>query len=551
MAAEAIGTIPGGGGNYGDIYSTATPNTEAAGQELAGLQGRILAQQQRYQAVQKNAKLKEAADQQNKIDAQVRGADVPSVHSAYNDWRAASMDLQQNSKNLPRDEYLARQAQVNQKYADVTKLIAQSTQGKTQDEEDLKNQADQSKSLLFNDNAHNILNQRISTPITQWSTAPVLDSNGKPVMDENGKPKTQDLSDPSLQRYTPKEDFQPLIQTAVGKSEKLNGGIPVGNQNGINRTTKDYTGSNSAYNIANTLSQGLQSDDKKNNLKAVDRQMDLLHQYGNVSDADIAATDKQYNEQYVTNPDVKAAYGLTGKETFPTTGNPKIDGIVRYIAEKQAMLPDNMPKVETKVTTNEAAKTAEDHQWDIYKINYGDKLKKKDDLGAGKSIDDNYNVMTQGNGNTVTTKVANQDGSGTFVDEKRKEISAPTPLLNAFEVQATDDKGQITKIKPDKLFVRPNGNIIGAYYQRNPDGSIAKSDNGNIPSRTDITPVELDGNTAKLAVAKAIGGDKAVESLSKYQSQPKSYSKQALLSKGWSQSQINQAVKAGKINLQD
>jgi hypothetical protein len=543
MAAEAIGAVPGGGQPYGDIYNTNMPDTQAAQEQVTGIEGKMLLMQQRQQAAQKQAKLKEAAEQQDKIDAQVRGADIPAVHSAYNDWRAASMDLQQNSKNLPRDEYLDRQNKVNQKYAAVSKLIAQSAQGKILDNEDLKNQADQSKSLLWNDNAHNILNQRINTPITEWGSAPVSDNNGKPVMDENNKPKTQDLGDPSLMRYTPKEDFSPLIEGAVGKSEKLNGGIPVDNQNGINRTTKDYTGSHSAYNIASTISDGLQSDDKKSGLKAVDRQMDLIHQYGNVSDADMAATDKQYNQQYLTNPDVRSAYGLKGNEAFPNTGNPKIDGIVKYIAEKQAMLPDNMPKAETKTTTNEAAKTAEDHQWDKDFYNY---KKNADKADAGKSIDDSWANMNKGNGVTLTTQVSSPENNGMVGTEKRAVISAPTPFKKMFAVQigTTDKKSELL---PDDVVLRPNGNYVGMYYQRNDDGTI-KIENGQKVARTDITPVELDKNTAKLGYAKAFGGEKAVAALSKYQQQGKTYS---FKGKSVSQAAVTKAAAASGMSVDD
>lgn len=535
-----IGQLPGNGAAWGNIYNTNMPQTDEAANQAASLQGQQLLQQQRELQAQKAAKLKDAQDQQDKINANVRGADVPLVNQKYNDFREASMDLEANKKKLPREVYLDRQQQVNQKLADVTKLIADSTQGKAQDAEDIKNQSDPSKSFDYNDNAHNILNQRVNTPINQWSAAPVLDANGKQVMDENGKPKTQDLSDPSLVKYKAKEDFSPLIQTAVGKSEKLNGGIPIGNQGGINRTTKDYTGSNSAYGIANTLSTSLQSDDKKGGLKAVERQADILQQSGNVSDADMAATDKQYNESYLTNPDVKAAYGLTGKETFPNTGNPKIDKLVKYIAQKQAMLPDNMPKAETKVVANAAVKDASDHAFDLQKIKYAHDLKQGDDKGATTGIDDSWNELYKGTGTGVTTKIANPQGTGGTTDEHRDIISAPLDFRKAFTVEATNKDGKVTKLVPDAIVKRPNGNLVGIYYQRDADGNVSKSDNGNIPSRTDITPVELDPTTAKAAYAKAIGGTKAVDALSKKQTTEKQYK---LNNKTFSQSDIEKGAK--------
>lgn len=554
--AAEIGTVPGNGGGqpYGEIFNTATPNTEAAGQELAGLQGRILAQQQRYQAVQKNAKLKEAADQQNKIDAQVRGADVPAVHSAYNDWREASMDLQQNSKNLPRDVYLSRQQQVNQKYSDVTKLIDDSTQRKAVEGEMLKQQADPSNAYKFNNDAPNYLSQSIKTPINQLSNYNPTDTNGKPIVDPTtGKNKTVDLTDPSNYAYKPIMDFMPTINDAVGKATKLNGGIPVGDQNGINRVTKDYTGINNPFDIANTLSGTLGADDEKTKTKAVDKQADFVRQYGNVSPQDMAATDKQFTQQYLTSPDVKAAYGLKGTEQFPNTGNPQIDNIVKYISEKQALL--HPPTAEQKTTTNEAVKDATDHNFELYKAKYDQNLKKGDDLSAGKSIDDNYALLTKGNGQVAQSQVTGSDGKTTV--ENRPILSAPLAFRKEFTAQATttdaNGKKSTTDVVPDALAYRPDGSIIGIYNQKNPDGSTIKV-NGQAPQRTDITPIQLDKNTAKIAFAKATGGDKAVESLSKYQQQNptytfngKQYTTAELKKMGYTDDKISKAIQIGNL----
>lgn len=552
--AAEIGTVPGNGQPFGNIYNTATPNTEAAGQELAGLQGRILAQQQRYQAVQKNAKLKEAADQQNKIDAQVRGADVPAVHSAYNDWRAASMDLQQNSKNLPRDEYLDRQSQVNQKYADVTKLINDSTQRKAVEGEMLKQQADPSNAYKFNSDAPNYLSQSIKTPIDKLNSFSPTDENGKPIVDAaTGKSKVVDLTDPTNYAYKPIMDFTPTINDAVGKGTKLNGGIPVGDQNGINRVTKDYTGVNNPFDIASTLSGTLGADDAKTKTKAVDKQQDFLRQYGNVSPQDMAATDKQFQQQYLTNPDVKAAYGLKGTEQFPNTGNPQVDNTVKYLAQKQALL--HPPTAETKTTTNEAVKDATDHKFDLYKAKYEQGLRKGDDLSAGKSIDDNYALLTKGNGQVAQSQVTGSDGK--TIVENRPIISAPLAFRKQFAAQSitTDLNGKkaTTDVIPDALAQRPDGSIVGIYNQKYAGGNTIKV-NGQAPQRTDITPVQLDQKTAKLAFAKATGGDKAVESLSKYQQQSptytvggKKYSNADLKKMGYNDDQINQAIKLGTI----
>src|ERR1700743_2943232 len=96
-----IGVVPGGGQPYGDIYNTNMPETNAAAEQITGIQGKLLLQQQREKQAQKQAKLKEAQDQQDAINAKVRGADAPLVMEKYNDVKNASMDLEKNSKNLP------------------------------------------------------------------------------------------------------------------------------------------------------------------------------------------------------------------------------------------------------------------------------------------------------------------------------------------------------------------------------------------------------------------------------------------------------------------
>lgn len=543
-----IGEIPGGGQPYGNIYNTNMPDTQAAEQQVAGIQGKMLMMQQRQQAAQKQAKLKEAADQQNKIDAQVRGADVPAVHSAYNDWREASMDLQQNSKNLPRDEYLDRQLQVNQKYANVTKLINDSTQRKTVEAEMLKQQADPNNAYKFNNDAPNYLSQSIKTPIDKLNSFSPIDENGKPIVDATtGKSKVVDLTDPTNYAYKPIMDFTTTINDAVGKGTKLNGGIPVGDQNGINRVTKDYTGVNNPFDIASTLSGTLGADDAKTKTKAVDKQQDFLRQYGNVSPQDMAATDKQFQQQYLTNPDVKAAYGLKGTEQFPNTGNPQVDNTVKYLAQKQALL--HLPTAETKTTTNEAAKTVADHQWEKDFYNY---KKNADKADAGKTIDDSWTNINKGNGTVLQTQVANPSGTGVATTENRTVISAPTPFKKMFAVQV-GTAAKKSELLPDDVVIRPNGNYVGMYYQRNDDGTI-KQANGSQVQRQDITPVELDHNTAKLGYAKAFGGEKGVEALSKFQQQSptytvggKKYSNTDLKKMGYNDDQINQAIKLGTI----
>lgn len=554
--SQEIGVVPGGGRPWGLISNDSAAKTDAAGSQILGIQGKQLLQQQREQYAQKAAALKKAQEDQDAINAKIRGADVPLVHQKYNDARNATMDFEKNSNNLDRNTYLNRQQQVNQKWADVNKLISQSVQGKAQDAEDIKNQSDPKNSMDYADDAHTRLAQRVNTPINQWSNAPVLDNNEKPVIDENGKAKIQDLGDPTSYRYTKKEDYTKILSDATGDGKgKLTGGVVVGNPNAINRTENSFIGINSPYQISSTLASTIPTDNEKLKLKAADRVKDFKFQHKDISDADIVSRDKAYNEQYLTDPNVKAAYGFNGNEQFATTGDPVLDKYIKFDAQTQAML--HPPVKDTKRTTNEAAKTAEDHNFEIYKIHLNHDLKNGDDNAAASSINDGFDAMYKGNGNKVTTKLASVNGQE-GVNEVRDIISAPLDFRKQFTAHIGAGKGVI----PDAIVKRPNGNLVGVYYQRyqkedendgHVAGEIKKADNGAIPARTDITPVELDPNSSRLAFAKGLGGTKAVDALSKQKNNSnytiggKKYSNNDLKKMGYSDDQINQAIKLGTI----
>lgn len=553
MALE-FGQRPGGNAPWGQIDAAPTQYSDAVAQQLLSQGGALqleaakAADKKQEEARAQKQRASDAEEAQSKeIDAKVRAADVPAIHSAYNDYRQKAQDLIKNQKNMPREDYLKAQQDVNNSYANAQQQIAASSQRKTVEQETLKDMADPNNVNKYNPNAIKLMNASIGTPISQLGNYQPVGDDNKPVLDTNGKPTTLDLKDPSNYLYKSTTNFDDIYNGAMGKQGKLNSGVPMGNQSGITTHNVDYEGTAAPAQFGTNLITSLTGNDEKGKIPAEKVMADFKYHTSNVTPDMITQSNKDYQEKVLNNPAYQQAYEAALNQAIPKTGNPEVDAKVNYVTQQYAITHPPVSKINQ--VTNAAAKDEADHNFDIYKINYQHALKKGDEAKAGKGIEDNFNVMYAGNGTTATTTVTNPT-TGEQTKEERKPISAPLSFRKAFSVPITGKDGKPTEIVPDQIVKLPNGNLKGLYYQRDDSGNIVNAGtSGSQPERLDVTPVEMNPNTAKLAFAKAIGGEKAVAGVAKTLSSS-SNKVYKLNNKSFSQDAVDKAAKASGMTTE-
>lgn len=498
--SQEVGQIPGGGKPWGDIYSFGSPEVDKLGERLW--------QTERLNAVngnkQRMALQKQMTGEETNAEKLIRGADVPDFTNAYSAYKNASMDFNKNQNNLPIEDRIQQQMNVNNLYGQAMKLVADSKARKALElgtGKDILNPANRN---LYADNAGDLITSSMNTPIAKL--------NAVPITGDDGKPTTVDLTNPNSFLYKSNTDFAQNFKDAQGKQVTLNA-PDISKPTDLVHVLTQYKGFNSPQNFYNSLLANVGSDDVKNKVSAGKRMRDFVAQYGNISDNDYATTEAKYN-QLVGSPSYQAAYGAQASNPFPASAdNTQTGKVAKYLAMNYAL--NNQPTSEPLYKDNRGNILNDQQLFALKKqaIGLADRknlfdYEQASTQGKGEQfLENNFNALYNSNGGGLTTKKT--DGT----TETATVLNAPTALKKAFagETNVTDPstgKTSTKEVMPDDIVKLPNGNLKGYYYERDATGNIKKSDDtGQVPQRKDLTPVELNPTTAKDVYGKILASE--------------------------------------------
>lgn len=206
-----IGQIPGGGRAFGDIYTVQTPALDKLSNQLYYEQRQREAQQAR------NQQLLDAEFAKNLSG--IRDVDIADLTKAYSNFKLANQSLMRQKGGGTPDQQL----DLLRKKAQVYDIINASKNAREEEKEYRKGL--QSHPDRYDDNAHDYLLERISTPIGSLGlSSKYKDANGNPIDLRNGQSYLYKGTDFDLGNALRKASGSPK-NTPYQKEEALPGNL--------------------------------------------------------------------------------------------------------------------------------------------------------------------------------------------------------------------------------------------------------------------------------------------------------------------------------------
>lgn len=421
-------------GNFGGIFSTATPNLDRVSQQLMAQYADRKAYLQKESETTDNLLNKEMAN--------VRSADTSDIFDAYNEYKSSKQN-QLFNKSLQQNPKLYAQAQMdsNAKYAKVMSMINKSAQYNALGKQFAANRF--AKPDQYADDAGDKLSTFYRTPMDQLTNA---DYKGAKV----------DLTNPDNWRFQGGNfDFSKLHTTAVGKpvTHYDNG---TTDQSGVQTTQHGYQFGNTPSTYRNTFLGGLAG----NEAGRAARYKWSQHPQEELDQLDAA---------YQNSPNWQKM-GVT-PQTLPSYNpNDPVGNEATYQA-KQYLVGMNPAEVKASTATNQAAKiglqakTKLQGQEVMESMREGNRerladirhdYKQMDIKQQSTVLDDTYDAIVDDAKKSGQYIYKSADGKVS----KQYEVKASPALKKEFSVP--DDKGH--PIYPDAFRMSEDGKTVTPIF---------------------------------------------------------------------------------------
>lgn len=527
---------------YGDAFIFNTPQTDRLSNQLY--------QEQRQRELYKQQQDKALDDNFSKELVNIKKADIPEVVQSWNDFKQAHINLQRKGRNAtPDDQY-----NVLQKKADVYQKINGSIEHKAflkQQSEAIKND----KKGLYADDATGKITTMLNTPTSQ-----VDRSKDSELLYPYSMPDLNKELDIARGKGSEKEV---TVKSEPSKTDPYKDEI---------HTLKVGNNPNQFY---NSLGQSTVSSNKKKSFVGIENNKYDVQQLQDLED--------RYNAK-IHDPAFIAAYG----ETKPFEGTDTELGNALKIATMEEYANKELkPKITYSV--NQGRKTNEQQQFALKKMGYNDQLIRgrmklaqgyKEALSDYKSskdeqeqngilnkfIDNSYNAGTD---KIVNTEGVSKDIKGVDIDGRRYEgkfIDVPKDIKKEYaQYRGKDAKGEDVWDYPNGFYLTNDKKTLIPLYlgsETQTGGNYLKSDSKPV----DIQQYKLP--LSKLLLTKKSTGSEVVDDFSgdeqggytpkikttttemnKETKSVHNYSRDQYKSAGWTDEQINKALKAGKIKV--
>lgn len=464
-------------GNFGSIYSAATPVLDRVTQQLQ--QNNV----DRRTFLQKESQ--NTDELLNKEMANVRSIDTPQIIDAYNDYKNSKQNqlfnkgIQFNPK-----AYATAQMDANSKYANLMSMINKSAQYNAFGKEIAANRF--SKPDNYSDDAGNMLSTFYQTPMDKLTAATY---NGKPT----------DLTNPDNWRYQGGNfDFSKLHTTASGKPvTHYDDGTT--DASGVQTTQHGLSYGNTPAQYRDTYVSGLAGSQA--NRGAL---YNWAQHSANQQDLD------QLDAAYQNSPNW-GKLGIAPQPLPPYNPNDKAGNEATYQAKKY-LVSMNPAEVAAKTTVDRGAmsnlneKNRLSGQEIMEAIKEGNREKLAGMKHQWKTLDTaaQSQVLDQTVGGMLDD--ATKSGTSTYTSadgkvSKRYEVKASPELKLAFPT--VDAKGH--KFPADVIQFDPSNNtVIPIYYKRDDAGNILGSDKNRAVDPILSKPITM--GEFKAVVGKAYFG---------------------------------------------
>lgn len=515
--AVQIGQIPGGGLPYGDIYTVGTPHIDQLGSRL------YEEQKQREVIRQKQA---QALDEEfAKNISNIKDSDIPEYTKKYQDWKKSKMELMK-MKPGKQEEFIAKQMDTQRKLADVYTLGNLSKRYKDEEEELSKDYNKNPNN--YDDNAMGYLSARRQLPSSQLSQYKSKNKDGKDVV--------IDLSNPETFRYKGSNtDFGKILADAAGQPKQVyqeESNLDGGMQTKIT----PYLYGNSPAQVKDRLLGSFA-------LHQAGR--DAEHQWDTIPDKEKADT----LEAFKTIPaDRWKKMGIDQpQDLLPKNADSKAEKLASLMAMQYAL--SNEPKQATPIFRDNKAAIKNDQQaFELKKLaiqnaNAKDLVRLHHELTKGdKEMEDVWI-------DSYIDKIGSGSTEDLIYHDNGKEVKEKSIPMDAVLSKSLLKHG----VEPSDLTITSDGKYRPIYYKHTQNGDLVKSkrEGGGYVVDTELS-VPITREQLKLSLgAKSVTPTQRTKEMNHQQSQSPvvSHSRDEFKSAGWTDEQIDKAVKAGKINI--
>lgn len=524
-----FGQVPGGGRPYGNIFTVSTPHIDQLANQL------YAEQKQREVVRQKQAQVLDEEFRKNV--ANIRDADIPEYTKKYNDYKLARQSLMR-LKPGNQDKFIEQQMEAQRKLADVYSYGNASKRAKEEEEEMGKDYLKNPNN--YDDNALGYLSTRRKLPLTQL--------NQYKVKGEDGKESVIDLSNPETFRYKGSNtDFGTILDKAIGQPKQVYSEEIKVDPEGRQTDVIPYTFGNTPAQVKDRL---VASFALHQAARDAEHQWDTIPQ--KEKDETVAAFKaipaEKWKKMGVDNP----------QDLLPKNGDNKAESLASLMAMQYAL--SNEPKQGTPLRRNNQA-VIDERNFQQQKELEGMRQKNRVGLEAMKQsyrknmVDYRKKAGTKEGENILNDYINRQYDENKNNHEVRSVKGKWQPVRRIYvpqEIVKKYSKGDgKTEILP-KFYISEDKKYVIPVY---PGESSQKSDPILIETfKGDLGKVWLSKKDAKSEMADDLDVDEDENDQGGYvpSSQPAEddgYSRSELKSAGWTDEQITNASKAGKIKL--